>query len=86
MFMFGLGLGAARSIVTAPPSVQQVREQYDAELAARDATLLACRSAVDRLRSPAPGAAAGAELDALAGQCREGVVASTSQPARPSGG
>lgn len=80
MFMFGLGLGAARSIVTAPPSVQQVREQYQADLAIRDQTLLACRAALERLRDPAVGPPARAEADTLAEQCRAGVVPSTAAP------
>jgi len=87
LFVFGFGLGAARSVVQAPPSVQQVREQSNAELAARDQALLACRAAVERLRAPAPEPAspARAELDALAEQCRTGVAAPATTAA-PAGG
>lgn len=80
MFMFGLGLGSARSIVTAPPSVQQVREQYQADLTVRDQTLLACRAALERMRDPAAEPPARAEADALAEQCRGGVAPSTTAP------
>ncbi|MFN8105071.1 MAG: hypothetical protein U0U69_11465 [Acidimicrobiia bacterium] len=86
MFMFGLGLGAARSIVTAPPSVQQVREQLQAELAVRDQTLLSCRTALERMRNPVADPAVRAETDALAEQCRVGVVPSTTLPPDASGG
>lgn len=86
LFVFGFGLGAARSVVQAPPSVQQVREQSRAELAIRDQTLLACRAALERARAAAADTSpqARAEADSLAEACRTGVVPSSTQP--PSGG
>lgn len=87
MLIFGFGLGAATSIVRAPPSVQQVREASQAELAVRDQTLLACRAALERIVAPTAGDAARVETEALAQQCRTGVVAdattTTAPPASP---
>lgn len=90
MLIFGFGLGAATSIVRAPPSVQQVREESRAELAVRDQTLLACRAALERLSAPTTTAAAAdtarAETEALAQQCRSGVVAAPDTQAPASTG
>lgn len=85
LFVFGFGLGAARSVVQAPPSVQQVREQSRADLAIRDQTLLACRAALERLRTPTPDSSptAQAEMDVLVDECRVGVVPPSTQPPVP---